>query len=145
MEEEYYLFRYIVAGDSRVGKTSLIRTFCEEGKFDPKQPTQPTDGISHYYSLRWVDGNTCVKLMITDTPDSSAMNKLTSSTLKDVCCILFFYDPTRKETFENLESQLETARMNNRYPTTIMAVVANKSDSKQMQITSTDGQEWAEA
>lgn len=38
MAEEYYLFRFIVVGDSQVGKTSLIRKFCEEAKFDPKKP-----------------------------------------------------------------------------------------------------------
>jgi GTPase SAR1 family protein len=136
MAEEYFIFRFILAGDGQVGKTSLIRQFCEEQKFDPKKPIPSTESPNHYNRCLWLNNTTCVKLTITDTPNSEFQNKLTSSSLKEMCCVLFVYDCTRKNTFDKLENLVETTRINNRNPSQIMGVVANKTDQAKVQVTS---------
>ena len=59
-----YQFRLIVVGDSTVGKSSLLRAFCD-GKFT--DDSDPTVGVDFYAKILEIKPNTRVKLQIWDT------------------------------------------------------------------------------
>ena len=62
-----YQFRLIVVGDSTVGKSSLLRAFCD-GKFS--DDSDPTVGVDFYAKILEIKPNTRVKLQIWDTGKS---------------------------------------------------------------------------
>ncbi len=59
-----YQFRLIVVGDSTVGKSSLLRAFCD-GKFS--EDSDPTVGVDFYARIIEIKPDIRVKLQIWDT------------------------------------------------------------------------------
>ncbi len=59
-----YQFRLIVVGDSTVGKSSLLRYFCD-GKFT--EDSDPTVGVDFYARILEIKPDIRVKLQIWDT------------------------------------------------------------------------------
>jgi Ras-related protein Rab-39B len=59
-----YQFRLIVIGDSTVGKSSLLRYFCD-GKFC--DDSDPTVGVDFYGRIIEIKPNVRIKLQIWDT------------------------------------------------------------------------------
>lgn len=74
-----YQFRLIVVGDSTVGKSSLLRYFCD-GKFS--EDSDPTVGVDFYARIIEIKPDVRVKLQIWDTGkclDSIKLKKFRSS------------------------------------------------------------------
>jgi Ras-related protein Rab-39B len=59
-----YQFRLIVIGDSTVGKSSLLRCFCD-GKF--YNESDPTVGVDFYARIIEIKPGVRIKLQIWDT------------------------------------------------------------------------------
>ena len=58
-----YQFRLIVVGDSTVGKSSLLRAFCD-GKFC--EESDPTVGVDFYARIVEIKPNVRIKLQVTN-------------------------------------------------------------------------------
>jgi Ras-related protein Rab-39B len=59
-----YQFRMIVVGDSTVGKSSILRFYCD-GKF--YEESDPTVGVDFYGKIVEIKPNIRIKLQIWDT------------------------------------------------------------------------------
>lgn len=118
-----YLFKYIIVGDTAVGKSCLLLQFTDK-RFTPVHDL--TIGVEFGSRTLTIDGNQ-VKLQIWDTAGQEKFRSITRSYYRGAAGALLVYDITRRDTYEHLTSWLEDCRKYSNQNLTIM-LVGNKSD-----------------
>lgn len=118
-----YLFKYIIIGDSGVGKSCLLLQFTDK-RFEATH--ELTIGVEFGARIIQVDGHD-IKLQIWDTAGQEAFRSITRSYYRNATGALLVYDITREETFQSLKRWLEEARRNANENMVIM-LIGNKSD-----------------
>uniref|UniRef100_A0ACD5Y0L0 Uncharacterized protein n=1 Tax=Avena sativa TaxID=4498 RepID=A0ACD5Y0L0_AVESA len=136
-----YLFKFIVVGDTGVGKSCLMLQFTDK-RFQPVHDL--TIGVEFAYRMVTID-NKKIKLHVWDTAGQEAFRSITRSYYRGAAAALLVYDITRRETFNHLATWLEDVRQhadwNNKV--TIM-LVGNKTDLPHKRVVSTEeGEEFA--
>eukprot|EP01113_Clastostelium_recurvatum_P042628 TRINITY_DN691_c0_g1_i1.p1 TRINITY_DN691_c0_g1~~TRINITY_DN691_c0_g1_i1.p1 ORF type:complete len:231 (+),score=40.09 TRINITY_DN691_c0_g1_i1:52-693(+) len=134
-----FLFKYIVIGDTGVGKSCLLLQFTDK-RFNPVHDL--TIGVE--FGARMVTiANTPIKLQIWDTAGQESFRSITRSYYRGAAGALLVYDITRRETFANLSMWLEDARAHASNTMTIV-LVGNKSDMEhRRQVPKEEGQKFA--
>ena len=104
-EEQEIKFKILVLGDSSVGKTTLLLKYVD-GYF----PTLyvATIGVEFKTKKINVDGID-ITLQIWDTAGQERFRSVTKSFLKGADGIIYVYDVTNKESFDNLKTWINTA------------------------------------
>ncbi|CAH8343013.1 unnamed protein product [Eruca vesicaria subsp. sativa] len=165
-----YLFKYIIIGDTGVGKSCLLLQFTDK-RFQPVHDL--TIGVEFGARMITID-NKPLKLQIWDTVSLSPLidlcpsyshcldsNKLkpfsdmawqagqenfrsiTRSYYRGAAGALLVYDITRRETFNHLASWLEDARQHANANMTIM-LIGNKCDlASRRAVTTEEGEQFA--
>lgn len=123
MSSYAYLFKYIIIGDTGVGKSCLLLQFTDK-RFTPIHDL--TIGVEFGARIVTVEDKQ-LKLQIWDTAGQESFRSITRSYYRGAAGALLVYDITRKETFEHLLSWLEDARQNSNSNMTII-LVGNKAD-----------------
>lgn len=135
-----YLFKYIIIGDTGVGKSCLLLQFTDK-RFQPVHDL--TIGVEFGARMINVD-NQQVKLQIWDTAGQESFRSITRSYYRGAAGALLVYDITRRETFTHLSRWLEEARQNGN-PHMCIMLIGNKSDLEhRRQVTVEEGQAFAE-
>lgn len=128
-----YLFKYIIIGDTGVGKSCLLLQFTDK-RFQPVHDL--TIGVE--FGARMITiANKPVKLQIWDTAGQESFRSITRSYYRGAAGALLVYDITRRETFNHLASWLEDARQHATANMVIM-VIGNKSDLAHRRAVSTE-------
>eukprot|EP01120_Amphizonella_sp_Union-15-10_P016528 TRINITY_DN8762_c0_g1_i2.p1 TRINITY_DN8762_c0_g1~~TRINITY_DN8762_c0_g1_i2.p1 ORF type:complete len:225 (-),score=42.05 TRINITY_DN8762_c0_g1_i2:95-721(-) len=118
-----YIFKYIIIGDTGVGKSCLLYQFTDH-RFLPD--TQHTIGVE--FGTRTVDVlGKKVKLQIWDTAGQERFRAVTRSYYRGAAGALLVYDITRRSTFNHLTSWLTDTR-NLTNPNTVIMLIGNKKD-----------------
>lgn len=134
-----FLFKYIIVGDTAVGKSCLLLRFTDN-RFQAQHDL--TIGVEFGSRTIMIDSNQ-VKLQIWDTAGQEKFRSITRSYYRGASGALLVYDITRRETFEHLNSWLEDCRKcssNN----IVIILVGNKSDMEsQRQVSRSEGEEFA--
>merc|ERR1712137_1332162 len=121
-----YLFKYIIIGDTGVGKSCLLLQFTDK-RFQPVHDL--TIGVE--FGARMINiEDKQIKLQIWDTAGQESFRSITRSYYRGAAGALLVYDITRRETFSHLSSWLEDARKHSNKDMTIM-LIGNKSDLDQ--------------
>lgn len=115
--------RYIIIGDTGVGKSCLLLQFTDK-RFQPVHDL--TIGVEFGARLINLDGKQ-IKLQIWDTAGQESFRSITRSYYRGAAGALLVYDITRRETFDHLASWLEDARQHANPNMTIM-LIGNKAD-----------------
>mmetsp|Transcript_35788 Transcript_35788/g.83112 ORF Transcript_35788/g.83112 Transcript_35788/m.83112 type:complete len:210 (+) Transcript_35788:62-691(+) len=118
-----YLFKYIIIGDTGVGKSCLLLQFTDK-RFQPVHDL--TIGVEFGARMITIDGKQ-IKLQIWDTAGQESFRSITRSYYRGAAGALLVYDITRRETFNHLTSWLEDARQHSNQNMTIM-LIGNKCD-----------------
>jgi Ras-related protein Rab-18 len=119
-----YSFKLLLAGDSGVGKSSLLLRFTSD-TFDD---VIATIGVDFKQKLMKM-GDKRLKLTIWDTAGQEKFRTLTNSYYRGAHGFIFVYDVTRRETFTNLKNVwLEEALIYSTNQDCIKMVVGNKVD-----------------
>lgn len=118
-----YLFKYIIIGDTGVGKSCLLLQFTDH-RFIPQHDL--TIGVEFGARFVTVD-NKQMKLQIWDTAGQESFRSITRSYYRGAAGALLVYDITRRETYNHLTAWLEDARQHSNQNTTIM-LIGNKCD-----------------
>jgi Ras-related protein Rab-14 len=118
-----YIFKYIIIGDTSVGKSSLLHSFTEK-KFSAEVPH--TIGVEFGTRILEVSGQK-IKLQIWDTAGQERFRAVTRSYYRGAAGALLVYDITRRQTFNHLQSWLNDAR-NLTNPNTVIFLIGNKCD-----------------
>ena len=128
-----YLLKFILIGDSSVGKTNIISKYKED-KFDIK--TQPSIGVQ-FIAKNVVLENTTFRLQIWDTAGQESFRAMTRIYYKNSSCAFIIYDITEKESFNHLESWITECKKI-APETTLFVLIGNKNDLKESREVSYD-------
>ncbi|XP_022247488.1 ras-related protein Rab-2-like [Limulus polyphemus] len=107
-----YLFKYIIIGDTGVGKSCLLLQFTDK-RFQPVHDL--TIAMLKMYSCE------------TFQAGQEAFRSITRSYYRGAAGALLVYDITRRDTFNHLTTWLEDARQHSNSNMVIM-LIGNKSD-----------------
>lgn len=118
-----YIFKFVVIGDSSVGKSCLVLQFIE-GVFNPDQ--ENTIGVEFGAKVADVNG-TKVKIQIWDTAGQEAFQSITRSYYRGAAGALVVFDLTKEESFKNAERWLDETK-NNGSDEMVVCLVGNKVD-----------------
>jgi len=134
------MFKYIVVGDSAVGKSCLLLQFVDK-KFEDQH--ELTIGVE--FGSRTITIDNCqVKLQIWDTAGQEKFRSITRSYYRGAAGALLVYDITRRETFEHLSNWIEDCKKYSSQNIVVM-LIGNKSDlESSRQVTTAEGQSFAE-
>jgi len=95
----HYIFKAIIIGDGKVGKTSIIRRYVHE-QFDPQY--KKTIGVAH--AVKRLIINDCeVTLTIWDTGGQELFDCIRPQYYRGANGALIIYDVTNKESFDHLD------------------------------------------
>eukprot|EP01069_Polyplicarium_translucidae_P003646 Polyplicarium_translucidae@DN2370_c0_g1_i2.p1 len=133
-----YLFKYIIIGDTGVGKSCLLLQFTDK-RFCAKHDV--TVGVEFGARLLSID-NRPIKLHIWDTAGQEAFRSITRSYYRGAAGALLVYDITRRDTFNHLTRWLEEVRQNS-HPSMAIILVGNKCDLEKREVTTEEGAEFA--
>jgi len=135
-----YLFKYIIIGDTGVGKSCLLLQFTDK-RFQPVHDL--TIGVE--FGARMINiENKPIKLQIWDTAGQESFRSITRSYYRGAAGALLVYDITRRETFSHLTRWLEEARQNSHQNMVIM-LIGNKSDLEhRRQVSKEEGETFAQ-
>ncbi|KAL3311110.1 Ras- protein Rab-2A [Cichlidogyrus casuarinus] len=135
----HYLFKYIIIGDTGVGKSCLLLQFTDK-RFQPVHDL--TIGVE--FGARMVNiGDKSIKLQIWDTAGQESFRSITRSYYRGAAGALLVYDITRKDTFEHLTTWLDDARTHSNSSMVIM-LIGNKSDlESKRQVSKEEGENFA--
>mmetsp|Transcript_81123 Transcript_81123/g.219735 ORF Transcript_81123/g.219735 Transcript_81123/m.219735 type:complete len:218 (+) Transcript_81123:70-723(+) len=142
-----YLFKFLLIGDSRVGKSSLLSHFID-GSFGPLPATV---GVEFASRCVVVDG-VVIKLQVWDTAGQERFRSVTRSYYRGAAGALLVYDASRRDTFENVLGWLEDVET--KCPSCqlpaghghgmAIALVANKRDLRHRAVPTEEGAAFAE-
>ncbi|XP_006780802.1 ras and EF-hand domain-containing protein [Neolamprologus brichardi] len=90
------LFKVVLVGNSSVGKTSLLRSFCE-GRFHPS--TTATVGIDYSVKTLTLD-NMQVAMQLWDTAGQERYRSITKQFFRKADGVVVMYDVTVEESFK---------------------------------------------
>lgn len=136
-----YLFKYIIIGDTGVGKSCLLLQFTDK-RFQPVHDL--TIGVE--FGARMIScADTQVKLQIWDTAGQESFRSITRSYYRGAAGALLVYDVTRRDTFQHLGRWLEEAKQHAQ-PSMVILLIGNKNDLEHRRAVSTDeGKAFADA
>ena len=135
-----YVFKYIIVGDSSVGKSCLLLQFTD-GRFKPAHDL--TIGVEFGSRTVEVDQGNFVKLQIWDTAGQESFRSITRSYYRGAICALLVYDITRRDTFQNLVRWLEEM-LEHAYSRMTIVLVGNKKDlAAEREVSYEEGLEFA--
>merc|ERR1712066_940409 len=134
-----YLFKYIIIGDTGVGKSCLLLQFTDK-RFQPVHDL--TIGVEFGARMITIDGK-AIKLQIWDTAGQESFKSITRSYYRGAIGALLVYDVTRRETFNHLEYWLKEAREHDRDGRMVIMLIGNKCDlaATQREVSEEEGRE----
>eukprot|EP00522_Entomoneis_paludosa_P003324 CAMPEP_0172471316 /NCGR_PEP_ID=MMETSP1065-20121228/67754_1 /TAXON_ID=265537 /ORGANISM="Amphiprora paludosa, Strain CCMP125" /LENGTH=277 /DNA_ID=CAMNT_0013229411 /DNA_START=725 /DNA_END=1560 /DNA_ORIENTATION=- len=137
-----FLFKYIIIGDTGVGKSCLLLQFTDK-RFQPVHDL--TIGVEFGARMITVQNDTQVKLQIWDTAGQESFRSITRSYYRGAAGALLVYDITRRDTFQHLGRWLEEAKQHAQ-PNMVILLIGNKNDLEHRRAVSTEeGKAFADA
>merc|ERR1712039_711147 len=130
-----FLFKYIIIGDTGVGKSCLLLQFTDK-RFQPVHDL--TIGVEFGARLINIE-NKQIKLQIWDTAGQESFRSITRSYYRGASAALLVYDISRRDTFNHLARWLQEARQNASANMVIM-LIGNKSDLDRREVSYEEGE-----
>ncbi len=128
-----YMFRYIIVGDSNVGKSCLLLQFTDN-KF--RQNHEATIGVE-FGGKTIILSEKTIKIQIWDTAGQEVYQAITRGYYKGTTGAFVVYDITRRETFEHVERWLDDVKTNASKDIQII-LIGNKKDLESERVVSFD-------
>lgn len=126
-----YLFKYIIIGDTGVGKSCLLLQFTD-ARF--RNDHDLTIGVEFGAKLVNIE-NKAIHLQIWDTAGQESFKSITRGYYRGAAAALLTFDVTRRESFKSLENWLEETK-NNGNQNMVIILVANKVDLESQRVVS---------
>lgn len=133
-----FRIKVISMGDQAVGKSCLIKRFCED-KFVQKYI--PTIGVDYGVKpLRL--GEYELRVNFWDLAGPAEYCEVRNEFYKDAQGCLLVYDVTSRASFENLPAWLDEAR-EHKADNMVIFVAATKADNPTRKVSEKEGRDWA--
>jgi len=140
--EHNYIFKVMLYGDSKVGKSSFMRRFINN-EFTSNY--EPTIGVEYGSKVRRspTRKSGVIKLQIWDNAGNEKFYAITKSYYKTANGLMIIFDITNKDSFKRLSYWIEETRSNISIPT---IVVGMKSDLKnERKVTSIEAKQFCDS
>lgn len=119
-----YILKFILIGDSSVGKSSLLVRLTDDRFLADPDPTIGVEFGSHLIEL---DNGETVKVQVWDTAGSESFRSITRSYYRGAAGALLVYDITHRASFLNAKTWLDDVRNHAEEKVTVV-LVGNMSD-----------------
>jgi Ras-related protein Rab-2A len=140
MSSPAYIFKFIIVGNSAVGKSCLLLRF-DEDRFQPIHDV--TVGVTFSIKMVQIEGQD-VKVQIWDTAGQEIFRSITRSYYRDSACAIIVYDITDRGSFDKIEDWIRDVR-NLAPPDCLLVLFGNKLDLEtQRAIQKEQGQDLAD-
>ena len=136
----HYIFKYIIIGDSSVGKSNILLRYVYE-KFN--EEFQSTLGVE--FSAKNLEiNNKIYRIQIWDTAGQESFRSITRFYYKNSVCAFIVYDITNRDSFLNIKSWLDDIQK--QCPKTVLLIlVGNKIDlNDERQVSYDEGANFAQ-
>jgi small GTP-binding protein len=133
MSTPTYIFKFIIVGNSAVGKSCLLLRF-DEGRFQPIHDV--TVGVTFSIKMVRIEGQD-VKVLTWDTAGQEIFRSITRSCYRDSACAIIVYDITDKSSFDKVEDWIRDVR-NLAPPECSLVLLGNKIDLEAQRAILTD-------
>jgi small GTP-binding protein len=137
-----YEIKLVFIGDSNVGKTSIIRSFCEH-KFD-EAGIISTVSVAYNHKKLKVDPFTEVHMKIWDTAGQEKYRSMTRGYLRGANGIFLVFDLGLKKSFDSLNSWLNEIKSSDVDENCVKMLIGNKYDFKEKEINEEEAKKFAE-
>lgn len=136
-----YLFKFIIVGDSNVGKSCLLLRYINNYFNDKKDSTV---GVEFGYKLIEINDKNNniipIKLHIWDTAGQESFKSITRSYYRASAGVILVYDITVRESFINIISWLNEIKNHNTDNDPVIALIGNKIDlNKNRKVSTQEG------
>ena len=134
-----YLLKFIIVGDSSVGKSNLLMKFAYNKFTDDYQATVGVEFAAKNIKIE----QEIFRVQVWDTAGQENFRSITRAYYKNSVCAILVYDISNRESFEHISNWIEDCLAQS--PKTVfMVLVGNKSDLDNRQVTYEEGKEMAE-
>ena len=138
MGERFLTFKFILVGDSGVGKTSISKMFCER-VFDENQ----TQTIALDFGNRTIDvSGTQIKIQVWDTAGQERFHSITRSYFRNSVAVFCVYDISNRDSFSGLQKWIEDT-INQAPVSAVRVIVGNKTDVIQRSVSEAEAEDYA--
>ena len=135
-----YLLKYVIVGDSAVGKSNLLLRYSH-GQF--REEYQLTIGVEFGSNNISIDDKV-YRVQIWDTAGQENFRSITRAYYKNSACALIVYDISKRQSFESISSWIEDCR-DSSPKSVFMVLVGNKCDlEKEREVSEEEGRILAE-
>ena len=118
-----YQFKYIIIGNSNVGKTKLLLRYTKDEYISAPKATIGID----YGSKTEMINDDIYNVLIYDTAGTEIFHSLTKKVYSNATCALIVYDITNRDSFEQIKTWLNDVwSLCQDY--VVVALVGNKND-----------------
>ncbi|CAF0890753.1 unnamed protein product [Brachionus calyciflorus] len=132
-------YKVLIIGESRVGKTSIIKRLNNEGFSESTISTVGLDFVNAFFNI---DGVT-VRLQIWDTAGQERFRTITRSHFRNTKGTVLVYDISDRESFEKLEYWVDNLS-NMNLDREVVYIIGNKNDlESEREISYEQGQKFA--
>ncbi|EAS02678.2 small guanosine triphosphatase family (GTPase)-like Ras family protein (macronuclear) [Tetrahymena thermophila SB210] len=138
MNQYDYLFKFIIIGNTSVGKSCILSQFTEN-RF--KREHDATIGVEFGSKNIEVDGYT-IKIQIWDTAGQESFRSITRSYYRGSVGALLVYDVTKEDSFQDLNKWISDVSENANKDLSV-AVLGNKIDLDNREVKAKDGEAFA--
>ncbi len=136
-----YLFKYVIIGDTGVGKTAICERFVENKYTYNSQTTLGVDFKTNHIKLH---DNSIIKLHIWDTAGHGKFQNIISHYYKNMAGVILVYDVCDRCSFNKLKYWLEKIYINKTPNIDVKIIlVGNKVDGKSREVTTEEGEQFA--
>ena len=118
-----YLLKYIIIGDSAVGKSNMLLRYIHD-RFN--EDFHSTIGVEFGAKNIQIDGKV-FRIQIWDTAGQETFRSITRAYYKNSVCAFVVYDISNRATFDNIKSWVEDCKRLSP-KTVLMVLVGNKID-----------------
>ena len=134
-----YLLKFIIVGDSSVGKSNLLMKFAYNKVNEDYQATVGVEFAAKNIEIE----QKIFRVQVWDTAGQENFRSITRAYYKNSVCAMIVYDISNEKTFESVKSWLEDIR--NQSPKSVLLIlVGNKIDLSDKRVISFDkGNEFA--
>jgi len=135
-----YIFRYIIIGDSYVGKSCILQKYIGNIFNQTQEATIGIDFGSKIININ----NLLIKLQIWDTAGQENFKSIIRSFYRGSIGVLLVYDITNRNSYNNIITWLDEIRSNNINVNCSIILIGNKLDKENNRVISTnEGEQFA--